>query len=175
MLGLNVILITNFSVSFAEENNIDELPLTKAIEQAKDSSKDSQNYMLKLSAENDGLVEELKKLRDLNTQTIEEAEVRQKRILEISTILKQQNKFLKLIDDDFKAYSKNADKYIFTTNGKKYVPYLYMLAALSISKDNIESKLLYGLAGYGGGALIENSGYGLTGLTAYIKFDLLEW
>lgn len=67
----------------------------------------------------------------------------------------------KEIDDKFDEINLNYEKYVFRTRTKAIVPFIY--GALAFTLDGSEERpLLYALAGYGTGALIENTGYGLS-------------
>lgn len=54
------------------------------------------------------------------------------------------------------------------------MPIFYAVAAAYFSNGDFKDKSLYALAGYGTGALIENTGYGIAGLITYFKFEIFK-
>lgn len=74
--------------------------------------------------------------------------------------------------DDYTKIQKNFKKFVFQTKAQKWTPLFYTLVALSVSTtDEEEQKVLHGLAGYGLGSIVENTGYGIGGLITYFKYD----
>ena len=79
---------------------------------------------------------------------------------------------LKENDADYKEMEENFNRYVFLTKTQKYTPLIYALAALHYSSQNDTGQdILYGLAGYGFGSMVEDTGYGFAGLITFFKYD----
>ncbi|ACF13680.1 hypothetical protein Ctha_1216 [Chloroherpeton thalassium ATCC 35110] len=65
---------------------------------------------------------------------------------------------------------QNYNKYVFKTRAQKIVPFLYAAAAVFIADGEVADKILYGLAGYGAGSLVENTGYGISAGIAFLLY-----
>lgn len=90
----------------------------------------------------------------------------------LSTSLDAQIEALNLLVKNWKEYKGNVHALAAETTAKKYLPWGYALAALVLfKKDTLQDKALVGLAGYGTGALIEQSdlGFGHFGVKALFK------
>jgi len=77
-----------------------------------------------------------------------------------------------LIDKKYQKIEENFDKYVFKTRLQKWLPLLYAGAAISLANNDADEKLLFGLAGYGAGAALENTGYGLAGGITLLKYSI---
>lgn len=73
------------------------------------------------------------------------------------------------IDSKFDEINRNYEKYVFQTRAKAIVPFLY--AAIGFSMADGDEKLIYSLAGYGTGALVENTGYGLASGITWLTYS----
>ena len=73
------------------------------------------------------------------------------------------------VDQKFAEINRNYEKYVFQTRAKAIVPFLY--AAIGFSMADNDEKLLYSLAGYGTGALVENTGYGLSSGITWLTYS----
>ena len=76
--------------------------------------------------------------------------------------MKAQVDALNALIKNWKEYEGNVHALQAEENAKKYLPWGYAVVALLLfKKDAIQDKALVGLAGYGTGALIEQSNWGL--------------
>lgn len=112
-------------------------------------------------------VEELKKLLMQGGENLSEA---QKKIDELAAKTQEQKRLQDESNRAMQEMQKNFDKYVFQTRAEKYMPILYAIAAVYFSNGDAKDKPLYALAGYGTGALIENTHYGTARLITYFKF-----
>lgn len=93
------------------------------------------------------------------------------KIKELQLKINSEKKLINENDIIYKKITLNHKKYIFQTRMQKYIPIVYSLAALSYAnKTDKSSVLLYGLAGYGTGAMIENTGYGSAALVTFFRY-----
>ena len=114
---------------------------------------------------------ELKNLQDLlREQKISTQEARTKAESLQSKILLSAEKQQEL-NNKYQEIDANFEKYVFQTRAQKYVPFIYAIAAISLTSGTVSEKALYGLAGYGTGALIENTGYGLAGGITWLRYE----
>lgn len=114
---------------------------------------------------------ELKNLQDLlREQKISTQEARTKAESLQSKILLSTQKQQEL-NDKYKEIDSNFEKYVFQTRAQAIVPFIYAIAAVSLTTGSAGDKALYGLAGYGTGALIENTGYGLARGITWLRYE----
>ncbi|TBR42545.1 hypothetical protein CBF23_007520 [Marinomonas agarivorans] len=73
------------------------------------------------------------------------------------------------VDEKFAEINRNYEKYVFQTRAKAIVPFLY--AAIGFSMADSGDKFVYTLAGYGTGALVENTGYGLASGITWLTYS----
>jgi soluble cytochrome b562 len=79
-----------------------------------------------------------------------------------SDSLNVQIEMLDAVAKNWKEYKGNVHAFVAETKARKYLPWGYALVALALFKrDTVQDTALVGLAGYGTGALIEQTGYGL--------------
>lgn len=74
------------------------------------------------------------------------------------------------VDQKFAEINHNYEKYVFKTRAKAIVPFLY--AAVGFSLADSGDKFVYSLAGYGAGALVENTGYGLSNGITWLTYSI---
>ena len=114
---------------------------------------------------------ELKRLKDLvdkkNISLEQAAEDAQALEKKIQLGLQKQDD----LNNKYREIDTNFRKYVFLTRMQKIVPFIYAAAAVSASNGNVQQKALYGLAGYGTGALIENTGYGISRAITWLRFE----
>ena len=106
---------------------------------------------------------------DLEVGALREEEALSK-IENLNTILEQKENFLTLLADEQKRYNADVNKYIYETKAKKYMPFLYALLLMMNSSDNNENIVMRAFAGYGGGVLLENSGWGISDVTSWMIY-----
>jgi hypothetical protein len=75
------------------------------------------------------------------------------------------------LNDKYKEIDSNFEKYVFQTRAEAIVPFFYAIAAISLASGSFGDKALYALAGYGTGALIENTGYGLARGITWLRYE----
>ena len=71
----------------------------------------------------------------------------------------------------YKEIDANFEQYVFQTKTQTIVPFIYAIAAIVTQKGDLGEKALYGLAGYGTGALVENSGYGISRGVTWLRYE----
>jgi hypothetical protein len=109
--------------------------------------------------------EQKKTIRDLQEQ------MRQNQVLQnqsdaerkfLADSLKIQMQYLNAFNENWKDYKGNVHALQAELNAKKYLPWGYALVALILFKKNtVQDNALIGLAGYGTGALIEQTDRGI--------------
>jgi hypothetical protein len=109
--------------------------------------------------------EQKKTIRDLQEQ------MRQNQVLQnqsyaerklLSDSLKTQMQYLNVFNENWKDYKGNVHALQAEVNAKKYLPWGYALVALILFRKNtVQDNALIGLAGYGTGALIEQTDHGI--------------
>lgn len=75
------------------------------------------------------------------------------------------------IDLKYKEIDENFKKYVFQTKSQAIVPFFYAALAIGVSDGDYSEKALHGLAGYGTGALIENTRFGISKGITWLKFE----
>lgn len=113
-------------------------------------------------------VEALKKLLLQGDENLAQA---QKQISELAVRTEEQKRLQDKSNLAMHQMQTNFDKYVFQTRAQKFMPILYAVAAVYFSGGDARDKPIYALAGYGTGALIENTGYGTAALITYLKFE----
>lgn len=94
-----------------------------------------------------------------------------KKINDLQVILDKEREFIGLLNSEHKKYNDNINKYIYENSAKKYLPFLYSLALmLNSSNQKLDDLALRFFAGYGIGTLVEESGYGLTGISSWMIY-----
>jgi Skp family chaperone for outer membrane proteins len=106
-----------------------------------------------------------KQIRDLQKE-LEQKQVLQNKSDEerkaLSDSLNAQVQYLNLFAENWKEYKGNVHALQAEATAKKYLPWGYALAAVLLFKRNTwQDEALVGLAGYGTGALIEQSDWGI--------------
>ena len=114
---------------------------------------------------------ELKNLQDLLTeQKISTQEARTKAESLQSKISLSAEKQQEL-NNKYQEIDTNFEKYVFQTRAQAIVPFFYAIAAITLTSGSVGDKALYALAGYGTGALIENTGYGLARGITWLRYE----
>jgi len=99
--------------------------------------------------------EELQKRRALQQQS--DAQIRL-----LNDQLNAQIEYLDTFKKNWRDYKGNVHAMRAEMNARKYLPWAYALAAVMLFKrDTVQDSALVGLAGYGTGDLIEQSGHGI--------------
>jgi len=98
------------------------------------------------------------------TRAINDAEALEEKILLGQDLQSQLN-------DKYQQINHNFRKFAFKTRAQKLIPFLYAGAAMLLIDGNLGDKAIYGLAGYGAGSLIENTGYGLAGGITWLRYE----
>jgi hypothetical protein len=155
--------------------------VTSNAETGADQGEQSLNNMLNMFEQCDkqretyyDQIEGLKTLYDDGQISLE---ARDSALMNLRVQLVQQQQYIKLMGEDFKEYENNHNAFVYKTRAQKYLPYVYALVALAVVHGNTWSdKAVIGLAGFGTGALVEGSGYGLSNLTTWagIKLNLFS-
>ncbi|MGA7595850.1 MAG: hypothetical protein WCA64_11710 [Gallionella sp.] len=120
--------------------------------------------------------EQRKQIRDLQEQ------MQQKQVLQnqsdserkaLSDTLNAQMQYLDAFNKNWKDYKGNVHALQAEETAKKYLPWGYALVALILFRKNtVQDNALVGLAGYGTGALIEQSDYGIAHFGTRMLFKM---
>ena len=120
--------------------------------------------------------EQKKQIQDLQEQ------VRQNQVLQnqsdaerkfLADSLKTQMQYLNVFNENWKDYKGNVHALQAEVNAKKYLPWGYALVALILFRKNtVQDNALIGLAGYGTGALIEQSDHGIAHYGTRMMFKM---
>lgn len=102
--------------------------------------------------------------------SITEAESRLKELKEINALTREREDELQ---EKYDLINENYEKYVFQTRAEAVVPFIYAIAAIAASDGENDDKALHGLAGYGVGSLIENTGFGIAKGITYLKYEVL--
>lgn len=120
---------------------------------------------MKYKLEIESLLEQLKK-GEISLGVAQESAER------LNTLLEAKQELLNNNSSDYKQMRDNYNRYIFKTRSQKYIPFLYAAIALYYSDTDEDAQtLLHGLAGYGVGSLVENTGHGIGGMITFFKYD----
>ena len=117
------------------------------------------------------LLEKIKKLEDSLENNIISSEEAAKDIKALQLMVDLERRETNKIQEKYGQIQDNFDRYIFKTRAQKFLPFLYAIAAVRVADDGPEKKAIYALAGYGTGALIENTGYGLSNGVTFLRYS----
>lgn len=120
--------------------------------------------------------EQRKQIRDLQEQMHQKQVLQDKSDAErkaLADTLNAQMQYLDMFNKNWSDYKGNVHALQAEATAKKYLPWGYALAALILFKRNsVQDNALVGLAGYGTGALIEQSDYGIAHFGTRMLFKL---
>lgn len=115
-------------------------------------------------------IQDLQKQMELKQVLQNESDAERKAL---EDTLNAQMQTLDLFNKNWRDYKGNVHALQAEANAKKYLPWGYALAALILFKKNtVQDNALVGLAGYGTGALIEQTDYGIAHFGTRMLFNL---
>ncbi len=120
--------------------------------------------------------EQRRQIRDLQEQMHQKQVLQDKSDAErkaLADTLNAQMQYLDKFNKNWSDYKGNVHALQAEATAKKYLPWGYALAALILfRKNSVQDNALVGLAGYGTGALIEQSDYGIAHFGTRMLFKL---
>jgi hypothetical protein len=109
--------------------------------------------------------DQMMKIQDLQKQLQQKQDLKEQSDAEIKVLsdtLNAQMQYLDVFNENWKDYKGNVHALQAEVNAKKYLPWGYALVALILFRKNtVQDNALIGLAGYGTGALIEQTDHGI--------------